>query len=56
MGNWGSIILTAIAAVGFVYWILPETMMLRGHEFTKWGVLGAIAVGLVSRYLNEYHH
>lgn len=47
MGNWGSIILTALAAVGLVYFILPETMILRGHEFTKWGVLGAIGVGLV---------
>ncbi len=47
MGNWGSIILTAIASVGLVYYILPETMTLRGMEFTKWGVLGAIAVGLV---------
>ena len=47
MGNWGSIVLTAIASVGLVYYILPETMMLRGAEFTKWGVLGAIAVGLV---------
>jgi len=46
MGNWGSIILTAIASVGLVYYILPETMSLRGLEFTKWGVLGAIAVGL----------
>ena len=47
MGNWGSIILTAIASVGLVYFILPETMTLRGIEFTKWGVLGAIGVGLV---------
>jgi K(+)-stimulated pyrophosphate-energized sodium pump len=47
MGNWGSIVLTAIACVGLVYFILPETMVLRGAEFTKWGVLGAIAVGLV---------
>ena len=46
MGNWGSIILTALASVGLVYFILPETMTLRGLEFTKWGVLGAIAVGL----------
>jgi len=46
MGNWGSIVLTAIASVGLVYYILPETMTLRGNEFTKWGVLGAIAVGL----------
>jgi K(+)-stimulated pyrophosphate-energized sodium pump len=47
MGNWGSIILTALASVGLVYFVLPETMTLRGIEFTKWGVLGAIAVGLV---------
>jgi K(+)-stimulated pyrophosphate-energized sodium pump len=47
MGNWGSIVLTAIASIGLVYFILPETMTLRGAEFTKWGVLGAIAVGLV---------
>ncbi len=46
MGNWGSIVLTAIAAAGLVYWILPETMSLRGFEFTKWGVMGAIGVGL----------
>jgi K(+)-stimulated pyrophosphate-energized sodium pump len=46
MGNWGSIVLTAIASVGLVYYILPDTMVLRGSEFTKWGVLGAIAVGL----------
>lgn len=47
MGNWGSIIFTAIASAGLVYYILPESMSLRGHEFTKWGVLGAIMVGLV---------
>jgi len=47
MGNWGSIILTAIACVGLVYFILPDTMVLRGIEFTKWGVLGAIGVGLL---------
>ena len=56
MGNWGSIILTALASVGLVYFILPETMTLRGIEFTKWGVLGAIAVGLDSRNTNEYDH
>ncbi len=46
MGNWGSIILTAIAASGLVYWILPDAMELRGVIFTKWGVLGAIGTGL----------
>jgi K(+)-stimulated pyrophosphate-energized sodium pump len=47
MGNWGSMILTAIAAAGLVYWLLPETMILRGFTFTKWGVMGAIGVGLL---------
>jgi K(+)-stimulated pyrophosphate-energized sodium pump len=47
MGNWGSIVLTALACIGLVYYILPDTMTLRGTEFTKWGVLGAIAVGLL---------
>ncbi|HEX7903113.1 MAG TPA: sodium-translocating pyrophosphatase [Chitinophagaceae bacterium] len=47
MGNWGSIILTAIAAFGLVYWLLPEEMILRNVPFTKWGVMGAIAVGLL---------
>ncbi len=47
MGNWGSIILTAGAAAGLVYFILPEAMELRGVLFTKWGVMGAIGVGLL---------
>ena len=46
MGNWGSIILTGIASAALVYYILPDNMELRGHAFTKWGVLGAIMVGL----------
>lgn len=47
MGNWGSIILTAAASAGLVYFILPEAMELRGVIFTKWDVLGAIGVGLL---------
>jgi K(+)-stimulated pyrophosphate-energized sodium pump len=47
MGNWGSIVLTAIASYFLVNWLLPDTMELRGIEFTKEGVFGAIVVGLV---------
>jgi K(+)-stimulated pyrophosphate-energized sodium pump len=47
MGNWGSIILTAIACAGLVYYILPAEMTLRGLQFTNHGVMGAIVVGLV---------
>ncbi len=46
MGNWGSIVLTAIASYFLVNYLLPNTMTLRGHEFTKNGVFGAIMVGL----------
>ena len=59
MGNWGSIILTAIAAYFLVMWILPAGDMYltrdfangqlksNAHAFTRNGVIGAIALGLV---------
>lgn len=59
MGNWGSIILTAIACVGLVFWILPTgdfylvrdtvngSLIEGAKTFTREGVLGAIVVGLV---------
>ncbi len=48
MGNWGSIILTAIASYFLVVWLMPDTdMVLRNYHFTKYGVFGAIIVGLV---------
>ncbi|HYK56636.1 MAG TPA: sodium-translocating pyrophosphatase, partial [Flavisolibacter sp.] len=46
-GNWSSIILTAIAAFFAVRWLLPETMSIRGYEFTKTDVFLSIMVGLV---------
>jgi len=47
MGNWGSMILTSLASVGLVLWLMPDQMMLRGFSFSKYGVLGAIGVGLL---------
>jgi K(+)-stimulated pyrophosphate-energized sodium pump len=47
MGNYGSMILTAIACYFLVSYVLPNEMVLRGFVFTKMGVIGAIAVGLV---------
>ena len=47
LGNWGSIVLTAISSYFLVTYLLPDTMVLRGHEFTEMGVFGAIIVGLV---------
>jgi K(+)-stimulated pyrophosphate-energized sodium pump len=47
MGNWGSIVLTAIGSFFLVNTLLPETMILRGETFSKMGVFAAIIVGLV---------
>ena len=61
MGNWGSIILTAIASALLVYYILPDSAIYLRRDFimnnpaqivpgavsiTRGGVLGAIFVGL----------
>ncbi len=47
LGNWGSIVLTAIASYFLVIWLMPDTdMVLRNYHFTKYGVFGAIIVGL----------
>jgi K(+)-stimulated pyrophosphate-energized sodium pump len=48
MGNWGSIVLTAIASYFLCDFILPDgNLYIRGFEFTKMHVFGAIALGLV---------
>jgi K(+)-stimulated pyrophosphate-energized sodium pump len=47
MGNYGSMVLTAVVCYFLVGNVLPETMFLRGLEFSRNGVMGAIGVGLV---------
>jgi K(+)-stimulated pyrophosphate-energized sodium pump len=46
MGNWGSIIMTAVACYFLVNFLMPQTMLLRGFEFTPNKIFGAILVGL----------
>ena len=46
MGNWGSIVLTAIASFFLVNWLMPAHMALRGFDFTPNGIFAAIMVGL----------
>lgn len=59
MGNLGSIVLTAIATFFLVNFLLPDSMVLRDHVFSKWGVYGAIIVGLVvgtlMSFITEYY-
>ncbi len=47
LGNWSSIILTVVASYFVVNWMLPDTLSLRGYEFTKLNVFLAIVVGSV---------
>lgn len=47
MGNYGSIVLTAIACYFLTANILPESMTLRGFTFTNTQVFFSILVGLV---------
>ncbi|MDD4819853.1 MAG: sodium-translocating pyrophosphatase [Flavobacteriales bacterium] len=47
LGNWASIIMTGIASVCLVKYMLPETLSIRGLEFTANGVVFAIITGLV---------
>jgi K(+)-stimulated pyrophosphate-energized sodium pump len=47
MGNWSSILFTGIASYFIVDYMLPETLSIRGYEFTNMDVFYAIVLGLV---------
>ncbi len=61
LGNWGTIVLTAIASYFLVRWIMPgnDDMVLRNYHFTRYGVYGAIIVGLavgtLISFITEYY-
>ena len=47
LGNWASMALTVVASYFIVMYMLPETLSLRGYEFTNLNVFLAIVVGTV---------
>jgi len=47
MVNWSSIVFTGIASFFIVKYMLPETLSIRGYEFTNMDVFYAIILGLV---------
>jgi K(+)-stimulated pyrophosphate-energized sodium pump len=59
LGNWSSMILTVAASFFIVNWMLPETLNLRGYEFSKLNVFYAIvvgtAVGAIMSIVTEYY-
>lgn len=59
IGNWASIGITFVASYFLVKNILPESLVLRGFEFTSNGVFYSIVVGLIvgalMSYITEYY-
>jgi K(+)-stimulated pyrophosphate-energized sodium pump len=59
MGNYGSIVLTAVACYFLAIHILPATMTLRGFEFTSmdvfFSILVGLAVGTLMSIITEYY-
>jgi len=46
LGNWFSIIATAVVSIFIVQWIMPESMELRGFKFSSTGVIYSVVIGL----------
>ena len=59
MGNWSSIVLTVIASYFLVHWMLPETLVHRGIEFSNgdvfWSIFLGLVVGALMSIITEYY-
>jgi K(+)-stimulated pyrophosphate-energized sodium pump len=59
LGNWSSIVLTAISSYFIVNWMMPETLTLRGLEFSGsnvfWAILIGLVVGALMSLITEYY-
>jgi len=48
MGNWASMIFTLIGSYFLINWLVPgDTLVLRGTEFDRGGIFGAVLLGLI---------
>ncbi|MDX1904372.1 MAG: sodium-translocating pyrophosphatase [Thermonemataceae bacterium] len=59
LGNWASIILTAIVSFFLINFLMPKQMIIRGVEFSSMGVFWSVAVGLLvgalMSWITEYY-
>lgn len=59
LGNWSSIVLTAIFSFFLVDWMLPQTMVIRGYEFHSidvfWSIFTGLVVGALMSIVTEYY-
>ena len=51
MGTFLTAGLTAVATVGLIWWMLPETWQAEGRTYTWWGIAVATVVGLAAGVL-----
>ena len=47
IGNWSSMLMVVIASLPLTMWMMPESLSLRGYEFSNMDVFYAILVGTV---------
>ncbi len=59
LGNWSSILLTAGASYFLVKYMLPETLSIRGFEFSSmdvfWAIFTGLIVGALMSIITEYY-
>jgi K(+)-stimulated pyrophosphate-energized sodium pump len=59
LGNWVSIILTAVASYFIISFLMPDMLTLRGFTFTKMGIFWAVGIGLLvgalMSWITEYY-
>jgi K(+)-stimulated pyrophosphate-energized sodium pump len=59
LGNWSSILLTAGASYFLVKYMLPETLSIRGFEFSSmdvfWAIFTGLVVGALMSLITEYY-
>ncbi|PKQ70055.1 sodium-translocating pyrophosphatase [Raineya orbicola] len=59
IGNWASIVLTAIASFFVIQLVMPAQMSIRGEVFTSMGVFWSVAIGLLvgalMSWITEYY-
>jgi K(+)-stimulated pyrophosphate-energized sodium pump len=59
IGNWTSIIIVVIASYPLAKWLLPESMLIRGFEFSNvdvfWAIVIGSIVGALMSIITEYY-
>jgi K(+)-stimulated pyrophosphate-energized sodium pump len=59
LGNWSSIIMVVIASYPLCMWMLPESLSLRGYDFSNidvfWAILVGSIVGALMSWITEFY-